>query len=155
MPVYNFFHYDKNRGPTLEETGPLVQVSISLPKALEEFYSKKGIPIPAPIPGYALIDTGASASAVHEEVLTNLGILPIDSIPTHTPHGAGRSFVYPARISFPAMNISEYRMDRLIGSDLKWQTSDGREVIMLLGRDLLRYFLLIYNGLLSDITLSY
>jgi len=46
-------------------------------------------------------------------------------------------------------------MDRLIGSDLKWQTKDGKEVIMLLGRDILQYFLMIYNGKNSDITLAY
>lgn len=156
MPVYDFFHWDKDKGHTLESSGPLVQVAVSLPQALEEFCVANNIQVPVPVPGYALIDTGASSSAVHEEVLVaGLGILPIDSIPTQTPHGAGRSFVYPARITFPAMTISDYRMDRLIGCNLKWTTDDGKEVIMLMGRDLLKHFLMVYNGPGSDVILSY
>jgi len=155
MPVFNFFHWTQETGYTLTETGPLVQVTIGLPPALEEYHAKKGLAIPQAVSGYALLDTGASASAVHEQIFFDLGVLPIDSIPTATPHGAGRSFVYPARVSFPGLLITDYRMDRLIGSDLKWQTIDGREIIMLLGRDLLRLFLLIYNGPRHDITISY
>lgn len=155
MPVLDFFHWTQETGPTLQESGPLIPVSIGIPPALEEFFAQNGIEIPAPISGYALIDTGASASAVHEQVVLELGILPIDSIPTHTPHGPGRSFIYPVKVSFPALQIIDYRMDRVIGSDLKWTTRDGKEIIMLLGRDILQFFLLVYNGKRSDITLAY
>ena len=93
MPVFDFFHWTKETGPTLADGGPLIQVAIGLPPALEEFCVQKGIDLPSPIPGHALIDTGASASAVHEQIVLDLGILPIDSIPTHTPYGDGRSFV--------------------------------------------------------------
>lgn len=155
MPIFDFFHWTKETGSTLEESGPLIPVSIGIPPALEEFCVQKGFEIPASIPGYALIDTGASASAIHEQIVLDLGVLPIDSIPTQTPHGAGRSFVYPAKVSFPALQIEDYRMDRLIGSELKWTTADGKEVIMLLGRDILKHFLMVYNGKFSDITLAW
>lgn len=155
MPVFNFFHWTKDLGDTLEATGPIVPVTIGIPAALEEFCAEKGFAIPAPTPGYALIDTGASASAVDEDLVLALGILPLDSIPTDTPHGQGRSFVYPAKVSFPALQIEGYAMNRLIGSKLKWVTVDGKEIIMLLGRDMLKFFLLIYNGKNSDVTLAY
>lgn len=155
MPIFNFFHWTQETGYTLLDSGPLIQVAIGIPAALEEFCTQKNIPIPAAVTGYALIDTGASASAVHEEILLGLGVLPIDSIPTSTPHGEGRSFVYPAKVSFPSMGIEGYRMDRLIGSSLNWKTKDDKQVIMLLGRDILQYFLLIYNGRSSDVTLCY
>jgi len=155
MPVFEFFQWTKETGYTLDESGPLIQVEVGIPAPLEEFCLAKGIQIPAPASGYALIDTGASATAVHEPLILELGIQPIDSIPTHTPHGGGRSFVYPTKVSFPGLNVQALPMDRVIGSELKWVTPDGKEIIMLLGRDLLQAFLLIYNGKYSNITLAY
>lgn len=155
MPVFNFLFWTKESGDTLESSGPLVQVEITLPAPLEEFYVKQGIALPPPASGYALIDTGASASAVDEQELLRLGVLPIDSIPTHTPHGEARSFVYPARISFPGMVLQHIPMNRVIGCNLSWQTPDAKKVIMLVGRDLLKYFLMIYHGEGSSVTLSY
>ena len=65
------------------------------------------MPIPAPVAGYALIDTGASASAVHEQIFTDFGVQPIDHIPMSTPHTRDKhSFVYPAKIQFPGLNLS-------------------------------------------------
>ena len=58
-------------------------------------------------------------------------------------------------MSFPTLNIPELKMERVVGCELKWQTTDGKEIIMLLGRDLLRYFLMIYNGPNSTVTLSF
>ncbi len=94
-------------------------------------------------------------TAVHEQSLLDLGVQPIDAIPTRTPAGAGRSFVYPTKVSFPGLQVAGLPMDRVIGSELKWHLPDGRDVIMLLGRDLLKYFLLIYNGKTSEVTLAF
>ena len=55
MPVFDFFHWTQQTGSTLQESGPLIPVSIGLPPALEEFFAQNGIEIPAPISGYALI----------------------------------------------------------------------------------------------------
>lgn len=90
-----------------------------------------------------------------ESIFQALAIAPIDYIPTQTPHGDGRSAVYPAAISFPGMAINDLSMERIIGCNLKWKTSDDKEIIMLLGRDLMRWFLMVYNGLSADIHLAY
>jgi hypothetical protein len=155
MPVFNFFHYSPQHGLTLNETGPLVAVEIGIPAALKQHLAAGGLPIPAPVSGFALVDTGAFATAVDESVFTALGVPPMDKIPTDTPHGAGTSNVYPASVSFPGMNVTDLPMERVIGCTLKWKTKDDKEILMLMGRDLLRWFLLIYNGPNSDITLCY
>lgn len=155
MPIFSFFHWNRQRGSTLEETGPIIAVQVGIPTALEELLSRQGGPIPAPVSGFALIDTGASASAVHEEIFGNLGVAPIDVMPTHTPRGPGRSLIYPAKVSFPGLGITGYAMDRVLGCELKWRTAEGQDIIMLLGRDLLKHFLMIYNGRSSDITVGY
>ena len=155
MPVFDFLFWTKERGDFLADDGPVIPVTIGIPTILEELCVKKNYQIPTPVTGYALIDTGASISAVHEQVLLDLGVQPLDSIPTHTPHGDGRSFVYPAKVSFPALSIHDYGMGRLMGCELKWRTKDGKEIIMLLGRDLLSQILFTYSGMASIITVSY
>jgi hypothetical protein len=155
MPVFNFFHWSKEHGHTLNETGPLVAVEIGVPAALKQHLAEKGIPIPAPIAGFALVDTGAFATAVDESIFADLGVSPIDEIPTDSPHGAGKSNVYPASVTFPGMAVTDMPMERVVGCKLKWKTKDDKEIVMLLGRDLLRWFLLVYNGPSSDVTLCY
>jgi hypothetical protein len=155
MPVFNFFHWSKEHGRTLNETGPLVSVEIAIPTALKQHFSEKGIAIPPAVSGFALVDTGAFATAVDESVFASLGVSHIDEIATDTAHGPGTSRVYPANLSFPGMNVTDMPMERVVGSKLKWKTRDGREIIMLMGRDLLQYFLLVYNGPSSDVTLCY
>ncbi len=46
-------------------------------------------------------------------------------------------------------------MERLIGCNLKWRTIEDKEVIMLVGRDLLQWFLMVYNGKSSDVFLAW
>jgi hypothetical protein len=139
--------------------GRIIQVTVGLPPALEQYCLKNQITIPAPIAGYALIDTGASASAVHEQIFTDFGVQPIDHIQTDTPHTKGQySFVYPAKIQFPTLNLTGSAMwpwMRVVGAELKWKTWDDKEIIMLMGRDILKHFLMVYNGIHSDVTLSY
>lgn len=155
MPVFNFFHWTKEQGYTLEKTGPIIPVEISAPKALQEYLAQNGMDIPPPITGYALIDTGAFATAVDESAFAKLGISPIDVIDTSTPHGPSKSHVYPAQISFPAITLHDIPMERVVGVNLQWDVADDKVVIMLLGRDLLKHFLVIYNGRSSDISLAW
>jgi hypothetical protein len=155
MPTFDFLHWRQDLGPTLAASGPVIPVEVSMPKPLEEFCTKKGIPIPAPQAGYALIDTGASISAIDESILQRLSLLPIDSIPSVTAAGNARSFIYPTNVSFPALGVKDYRLSRVIGCNLKWKTKDDKEIIMLLGRDILQFMLFIYNGPLSNITIAF
>jgi hypothetical protein len=155
MPVFNFLHWTNEHGNTLAETGPLVAVEVGVPAALREYLTEQRTTVPASISGFALVDTGAYATAVDESIFASLNVPHIDEIPTSTTHGNQMSKVYPASLSFPALNVTDFPMERVIGSNLKWQTRDGREIIMLLGRDVLQYFLMVYNGPRSDITLCY
>jgi hypothetical protein len=69
MPTFDFFFWDqKTNSGTLAQSGPIIPVEVSMPRALEEFCTKKAIPIPAPKVGYALIDTGASITAIDENI---------------------------------------------------------------------------------------
>jgi hypothetical protein len=155
MPVYEFVYWNQQDGGTLQRDGPIIPVEVSMPAALEEWCVKNSVAVPSPISGYALIDTGASISGIHEEILTQLSVVPIDSIPMATPSGDGRMFIYPTRVSFPALNVQGYALSRVAGSQLGWQTSDGKKIIMLLGRDILSLFMVVYTGHTNTVTLAY
>jgi hypothetical protein len=122
---------------------------------LEEWCVKNNSPVPQPKTGYGLIDTGASISGIFEPILKELNIVPIDSIILSTPGGNRNASVYPARVSFPALKVTGYSMSRVVGNDANWKTTDGKDVIMLLGRDLLAQFVMIYNGRFNMVTLAY
>ena len=115
MPVFNFFHWSEKHGRTLNETGALVSVEIGIPSALKQHLGEKGLPIPADVPGLALVDTGASATAVDESVFTSLGIPHIDEISTGTPHGQGNSKVYPANKNIPTRTMEDSFTGALLG----------------------------------------
>lgn len=155
MPVFEFLYWTQEQGGLLSTDGPIIPVEISMPAVLEEWCVKQKVPVPAPISGYALVDTGASSSAVHQEILDQLSLLPIDSIPLHTPSGMGRAFVYPTKVSFPTLQIRDYSMSRVVGSQLNWDTSQGQKIVMLLGRDILEQCLMVYHGKFNQIIFSY
>ncbi len=157
MPVFEFVYDSQPPDSTgaLLADGPLIPVEVSMPAALQEWFARKFIPIPAPISGFALVDTGASISAIHDGILADLSIDPIDSIPLATPSGSSRTFIYPTQVSFPALAVQGYAMSRVAGCQLDWTTEDGKRVIMLLGRDLLAQFLMVYNGKTNSVTLAY
>jgi hypothetical protein len=87
-----------------------------MPAALEEWCVKNNIPVTPPKAGYALIDTGASISGIHEPILEQLSTVPIDSIPLGTAAGDGRAFIYPTRVAFPALDIAGHSMSRVVGN---------------------------------------
>jgi hypothetical protein len=78
MPVFNFFHWSQQHGRTLTETGPLVAVEVGIPDALKQHLSGKGLPVPAPVAGFALVDTGASSTAVDNSVFTQVKNIPCE-----------------------------------------------------------------------------
>jgi hypothetical protein len=156
MPTFNFVFWKEESGGFLETDGPVIDVEISMPKQLEAWCVKNNLPVPAPVTGYALIDTGASISGIHLPILEQLSLLPIDFITLQGATGIDdKAPVYPARVSFPGINLNDVPMSRVVGNQVRYQTPSGKNVIMLLGRDLLKHFNLIYNGTFNQIILSY
>jgi len=48
--------------PNLQSIGPLVEVRIAVPQAVEAIFVSSGQPVPSPVSMAAMIDTGASAA---------------------------------------------------------------------------------------------
>ncbi len=145
MPIFRF-PYDQKENDQLEKSGLLIPVMVSLPEALVALRSSEGKHVSGPIRGMALLDTGAYVSAIDVGVFERLSVNAIDHVSFNSASGYAKSEVFPARLSFPELNIPKLEMERVIGCNLGWTGKRDDEFLMLIGRDILRKFLVIYDG---------
>lgn len=139
----------------LELFGALIEVELTVPVPLKQFLKSEGFPPHKTVRGYALIDTGAGVSAVDETVMAELQIPELDGIETLTPHGLARSNVYNASACFPQLRRDDVELDHVIGCFLRPALAEaGIDVLMLIGRDLLRQMQLTYDGRTGIVTLE-
>jgi hypothetical protein len=140
----------------LMTTGPLIQIQIEIPAALAAIMQAANQPIPAPVDGMALIDTGATITSIHAPILTGLGINPVGVANVGTAGGPQQQSTYPARFSFPGTPLPGFEMAQVIGCDLTGQTVlNQRQLIALIGRDVLANAILVYNGSAGMFSLSF
>ena len=108
--------------------------------------------------GVALIDTGATGTCVHEPVLQQLGLNPIGATNSGTAAGQTRHNLYPARLEFPADGIDR-EFNSVVGVNLTGQSvtvnNATHPIIALIGRDVMKDWVLIYNGVGGVVTISY
>ena len=159
MPISNNFHivHDPNN-PTavqphvieLRQNGPRVNVEISITDTLASVYQQDNKEIPNPHTGKALIDTGASMTAVDKTIINSLGLSPIGVTKVFTPSGEAEQELYPAKLSFPGIAGLTINFNSVLCSDLS-----NQGIAALIGRDVLTSFVLIYNGLGAYFTLAF
>jgi predicted aspartyl protease len=129
--------------------GPLLQAEAHVPDAVAKKLSEESKAIPQSQTGGALIDTGASICCIDEAAATALGLQPIDQIQMCGVAGSKMHNVYIAKVSFPGTPLGSMEW-RLVGGDLKEQ-----KLLLLIGRDILRQCIFIYNGHLGIATITF
>lgn len=154
MPVYNHpgsitLGQGVDAHAALTVKGLLLPLEVSVPAALAAALTDKSLPIPAPASGVGLIDTGASCTAIDESILIGLGLQPVGQIHTSGQSGAKLQNRYLAEVSFPGTPIPKLNLD-VIGVQILDQGLYG-----LIGRDLLRACVLIYNGPQGTFSLAF
>jgi predicted aspartyl protease len=128
--------------------GPVVQVVLSLAQTIADQLMQQGLPIPAPLPGLALIDTGASATCIDDATAQQLQLPVIDVVNmTSASHASTQQNIYPVLIEV----AGGIRIDvpRAMGANLAPQ-----KLVALIGRDFLQHCTLFYNGPAGAITLA-
>lgn len=85
----------------LRGTGPLVAVQVEVPTLLAKFLADSGKPIPTPATGWALIDTGATSTAVNAKTADSLGVAPVATMKVGTAGGSRDQPVFPLKITLP------------------------------------------------------
>jgi hypothetical protein len=154
MPTFNSFALQQVPGQRPQPspqavaiTGPIIPVQIEIAKALAQSLQAANQPIPSPVVGIALIDTGASITSFDMSVAVQLGINPNGVAQVGTAGGPQQLSTYQARFTFPGTPIPGFEHARVLGCNLAGQTVLNQQpVLALIGRDVLRLFVFVYNG---------
>jgi len=99
MPIYEV---GTSRG-ALGRFGPVFPIEISLPQTLIDYLTSRGEPIPQPVSGNALVDTGASITVVDLDVISRLKISPVGVARIQTAEGPVNQNLFPARFKLPRL----------------------------------------------------
>ena len=144
----------------LMQVGPLVVAQWSLPMSLQLALTNRGRPVPPPVSGHMLVDTGATKTCIAEEVAQALNLKPVNKM---TGTGAGGRHVnngYFAHLTIVIVDPSGKRtvieneemiqgIPELSSHSKKLGILHGGKPVIfvgLLGRDFLRHAKFIYDG---------
>lgn len=159
MPILNIQFNAQGQTPTGEtvnlppalallQQGPVVPVVLSVAETIADQLMQQGSPVPAPVPGQALIDTGASVTCIDDATAQRLQLPVIDVVNmTSASHSSTQQNIYPVLIEVAGgLRIN---VPRAMGANLAPQG-----LVALIGRDFLQHCTLFYNGVTGLITLA-
>jgi hypothetical protein len=150
--------------------GPMVPASWYIPAELEKQLQSQGKPVPPPVAGHLLLDTGAAQIAIDNEVAKSLGLKPVKTaMEGQGIKGFDEMECYYARLLLPVLPIQNARpltvtpvmigipieqvweTTGMMANYIKWgyETSPGvpLKVIGILGRLFLQFTKVTFNGL--------
>jgi len=152
MPVHNQFIFGPDNKLTsigLRQLGAFFPIEVHVPPQIAEVMVASGKTVPNCATGIGLIDTGATLTCIHEDILLSLGLNTIGVVNSGTASGPIQCNIYPARIVFPTkgwtLDLGQAMGVNLTGQVV--QTEPPQPIIALLGRNLLERSVFIYNGI--------
>ncbi len=135
--------------PDLRKVGPVCQVRIGVSGPTQELFKQQGKPVPSPVEIMALIDTGASGTAVKPEVIRQLQLVARGVAQIATPSSSAHpcdvydvSLTFPNGVMIPLITVMEVPLE-------------GQRIQGLIGRDVLANGILIYSGYTNTFSLSF
>lgn len=155
VPIENRSYFsDQHRSreakaAAMVESGPLMDVAVGIPnmalEGLERCYRTVGEPLRGP----ALLDTGAVITTVDFRVLEQLKAEPIREASMGSSRGIQKHRVYRVCLGFTSTDFGLIGPLEVMDGDIAYQ-----RIVALIGRDVLKDFLLIYNGPMGQVTLA-
>lgn len=141
MAIFN------STSPDLEADGPIVDVTLSPRSEAIDAMVEAGETAPAPVAASALIDTGASGTAVRVGLLSSLGLHPVGSVPVSTPTDTNvQCNLYAVQLNFPYGSLDVTVVEAPL---------QGQNIQVLIGRDVLKHAVLIMQGPSNQFTISF
>lgn len=137
--------------------GALVDVMLGVDSGTRRRLEAQGLKVPDPIAVKVLIDTGATISGFATELMKDLGLLPIDTIPILTPStpytAPHECDVFHASLALVANGVAhEFPECRVLAAE-GWHPADG--IHGLIGRDILARCNMLYLGTERKFTLAF
>jgi predicted aspartyl protease len=133
----------------LQSDGPWILISIGNPQFELDEARALGLEFPEPRPFKALIDTGASVTIINPEVAQTWKLRQTGFAQIAAAGSSGRYPEHAAAIRFPGTDLKGFDPIRVIACPIVRQP-----VSCLIGRDILRSWLLTYNGQTGQVTVQ-
>jgi len=142
----------------LASVGPLLIGQWLVPDALEKALVASGMPVPAPVVGHLLIDTGASTTCISASAAAELGLTPTGMGQSYGAHGCQQAMIYTARLAISIQDggnklVTFFERPVMAVPDLEKGIPPGANhggapirLVGLLGRDYLRHVNFSYRG---------
>ncbi len=141
---------------SMTQSGPLVDVWLAVSEPRQNALMQAKQPVPSPLKIRALLDTGASCTAIDAMAIKKLQVPVTGTTPIWTPSTVGVAHTcnqYDVLLALLDINGNPMYLGTsvpVIESALASQGIDG-----LIGRDILGSAVFIYNGTAGHFTLSY
>lgn len=121
--------------------GPVIPVVIHPDAAFVIALQAAGKEIPQPVSGLALVDTGATTTCVDGDTALKMGLASNGTAKMcSASHDNADCLTYPVRLTFTGWNVN------LDAAKAMGVSISKQGIIALVGRDLLKKCILVYNG---------
>lgn len=142
----------------LMQSGYNIPVTVSVPSSQKTKDNSDGI---SSVTTMALFDTGASRTSIGTKLASYLGLIPIGMSPSLTAAGIMQTPDYAVNISFPGTELSSF-INLPVGScNLPLQIAEDGSIPvipnnfgLLLGRDIMARWNIVWNGPTSTVFIS-
>jgi hypothetical protein len=124
----------------LRTRGPILPIHVGLPAAMLASLREQGETPPAPEEIAALVDTGASITAIRNETASRLGLIQTGSVQVGGVIGTSTQPMFSAKLSFPDFGM-EFDPIQLAGTPANFPGFD-----VLIGRNILCQLFMSYDG---------
>jgi len=124
-----------------------------VPVHLEDLLKGQGSPVPSPLQGLGLVDTGASVSMVDLDAIASLDMRPVGTATLTTAGGPSQSPLYPVRLGIVLPGkapVLVAAFSHITAGPLKRQG-----LLALVGRDILQHGVVFYDGTLGSVTIGF
>lgn len=129
-----------NTAQNLRTRGPILPIHVGLPSTMVGGIRAQGETPPPPEEISALVDTGASITAINNGVAQRLGLIQTGSVTVGGVTGTSQQPVYTAFVGFPDMGM-EFDPVQIVGTPSEFPGFD-----VLIGRNILCQMIMTYNG---------
>ena len=134
--------------------GPLLDIAVGVSQPRAEALTANNQPVPQPLPVRGLIDTGASCTCIDPAILQGLGLTPTGTVSIATPStGNQPHYCDQYDVSITLLHpIFQYTF--LIVPVIEANLS-AQGIQALIGRDVLKNCLFVYDGTAGIFTLAF
>jgi hypothetical protein len=138
----------------IDHRGPILEVRVMQSHQLAMTLQRSGVKPMPPRVVKGLIDTGASDSAVDAGLVNDLALPATGRMRIHTPTTGPEGeirLLYDATLAIGA----DQPTPLVVTTPLVWSHLASQQIFLLIGRDVLKYCVLTYDGPRSSFTLAW